>query len=312
MKDTFKIITAGRLGVGEPNPRAWLDVAGNVGIGGPSPSDHLDVHGDEVEPPLDLVEFARGRKVHQALAKNASPDWLRIVAKSDEREATIYIYDEISWFGVLAEDVVSQLQELDVDTLHVRINSPGGSVFEGVAIANLLKAHKAKVITYNDSLCASIATIIFLAGDERYVADNSLFMVHKPSSLVWGTSEEMRKEADVLDMIEGTLLTTYEKASTLGRPELEALLEAETFLSAADTIANGFAQAEFESSKMAAKADRSKFDLTAFANAPAPAPAAPSKKSPSASESSEPTKGPEQNTPPLALLLLEAEALQIQ
>jgi ATP-dependent Clp protease protease subunit len=261
------------------------------------------------EPAVDIIEFVKARKVNKKLAKNASKDWLRIVNQEGSREATIYIYDEISWFGILAEDVISQIQDLDVDTIHVRINSPGGSVFEGVAIANLLKAHKAKIVTYNDSLAASIATIIFLAGDERHVADNSLFMMHKPSSIVWGTADEMRQEAEVLDMIEGTLLTTYENASNLERSELTDMIDAETWLDAEQCVEHGFADEEFEASQMAAKADRSKFDFSAFLNAPETA----SRKNKSATKTSPPKgdEGPVNETPPLALLELEAEALQL-
>ena len=260
-------------------------------------------------PGVDLIEFAKARKVNKKLAKNTSKDWLRIVNQESTREATIYIYDEISWFGVLAEDVIQQIQDLDVDTIHVRINSPGGSVFEGVAIANLLKAHKAKVITYNDSLAASIATIIFLAGDDRHVADNSLFMMHKPSSIVWGTAEEMRQEAEVLDMIEGTLLTTYENGSNLERSELVEMIAAETWLDAKQCVEHGLADAEFEPSQMAASADRSKFDFSAFHNAPEKE----TRKNKSATKTSTPSgdEGPVNETPPLSLLEREAEALQL-
>lgn len=262
------------------------------------------------KPSVDLIEFAKARKVNKQLAKSASKDWIRVTNEAGSREATIYIYDEISWFGVLAEDVVSQIQDLDVDKIHVRINSPGGSVFEGVAIANILKAHKAKIVTYNDSLCASIATIIFLSGDERHVADNSLFMMHKPSSIVWGTADEMRQEAEVLDMIEGTLLTTYENASTVDRAELATMLEAETWLDATQCVEYGFADDDFEASAMAAKADRSRFDLSAFDNAPAPK----TRKNKSETKTSSPNGegGPVNETPPLALLKKQAEVMGLR
>lgn len=260
-------------------------------------------------PDFDVLQFAKDRKVNKKLAKNVSKDWMRLVNQEEVREATLYIYDEISWFGVLAEDVIAQIQDLDVDTLHVRINSPGGSVFEGVAIANLLKAHKAKVITYNDSLAASIATIIFLAGDERHVADNALFMMHKPSSIVWGTSDEMRQEAEVLDMIEGTLLTTYENSSYLDREELADMVAATTWFDAAECIEHGFADEEFAASQMVATADRSSFDISAFENVPENF----SRKNKSATKTETPKgeEGPVNETPPTALLQMEAEALAL-
>ena len=265
---------------------------------------------------VDLIEFAKARKVNKQLAKNQSKDWLRIVNQEGAREATIYIYDEISWFGILAEDVLAQIQGLDVDTIHVRINSPGGSVFEGVAIANVLRAHSAKVVTYNDSLCASIATIIFLAGDERHVADNSLFMMHKPSSIVWGTAEEMRQEAEVLDMIEGTLTTTYENNSELSRDEISNMLEAETWLDASQCLEHGFATEEFAAMQIAAKLNT--YDLSAFDNAPKPKSEksedkkkASKKQSSTRTDAPEGDEGPVNEVPPRALLEREVEALNL-
>jgi ATP-dependent Clp protease, protease subunit len=159
--------------------------------------------------------------------------------------AEVYIYDQIGedWFtggGVTAKRFVNELADVKAGKIHLHVNSPGGSVFDGVAIFNALQRHPAKVTTYIDGLAASIASVIALAGDQVVMAANSLFMIHNPWGGVQGTAEDMRKMAEVLDKVRETLVNTYEDKTTLTRDELEAALDAETWFTAQEALAAGF------------------------------------------------------------------------
>ena len=103
------------------------------------------------------------------------------------------------------------MQKITAGTINVRINSPGGNVFDGVAIANAIKSHPAKTVVYIDGIAASIASIIALAGDEVVMAENAFFMFHEAWSITIGSAEDLRKEADLLDKIDGVLAQTYVK-----------------------------------------------------------------------------------------------------
>jgi ATP-dependent Clp protease, protease subunit len=170
--------------------------------------------------------------------------WYEIKNKTDKAE--IWIYEQIGedfWTGggVTSKDFQKDLSEISALKIDLHINSPGGQVFEGVAIYNLLKNHKAAITTYIDGMAASIASVIALAGDKVVMAANALFMMHNPSGIVMGTAPDMRKMADVLDKVRDTLLTVYAGRSTRSEQDIIGLLEAETWLNAEEALAAGFA-----------------------------------------------------------------------
>src|SRR5690625_1332898 len=204
----------------------------------------------------------------RALSGDLQPNgnWFAI-RNQTETSADVYIYDEISWFGIIATDIASQINGLDVDTINLHINSPGGLVFDGVAILNLFRNHKARVIVHIDGLAASIASVIAMAGDEIHIADNAMVMVHNPLVMMIGNAAELRKEADVLDQIKETLITSYQTHSNLDRDELALIMDEETWMDADAAITNGFATHKKEAKKEAASIT-SRFDFTTFANAP--------------------------------------------
>mgnify|MGYP001582012276 CR=1 FL=1 len=121
------------------------------------------------------------------------------VRAAADNSAEIFIYDFIDDWGVKAADLVPQIAALKVDLITVRINSPGGNVFDGVAIYNALRQHSARVVVQIDAMAASIATLIALGGDELRMASNALFMIHDPSAITMGTATDHRKTADLLD-----------------------------------------------------------------------------------------------------------------
>lgn len=172
----------------------------------------------------------------------------------DARHAEILIYDEIA-SGCIADVLglvsakrfVSDLMALDVDTITLRINSPGGDVFDGVAIYNALRDHDARVSVKVDGLAASIASVIMLAGDERHVGIGAKVMIHNPWCMTMGESSDMRKTADLLDDIRDGILDVYVDRTGADRDELAAAMGAETWFSSKDALAMGFATAVDES-----------------------------------------------------------------
>jgi ATP-dependent Clp protease, protease subunit len=113
--------------------------------------------------------------------------------------AEIVIYDEIGAFGIPAKAFIDELKALgSVPELTLRINSPGGSVFDGVAIYNALQRHEARITVRIDGLAASIASMIAMAGDEVVMPENAMLVLHDPSGMVMGTAQDMRAAEVVL------------------------------------------------------------------------------------------------------------------
>ena len=151
-----------------------------------------------------------------------------------------------------AKSFAAELEKLPegVRTIRVHINSPGGDVSGGVTIANVLRAQRVmkgrKVETIIEGLAASAASVIAMAGDPVRMSDNGLMMVHNPWSRAAGEAGDMRKAAEVLDKYRDTLVTTSQWHSELSAEKIEALMDAETWMSADEAVANGFADEAIE------------------------------------------------------------------
>ncbi len=166
--------------------------------------------------------------------------WFRIENKSDD-VATIRIDHEIGGWGVTAADFVRELHGLSVGTINVHINSPGGDVFDGVAIHNALTSYPAVVNTYVDGLAASAASFIAQAGKTRTMGRYATMMIHNPSGGVWGGSTEMRKMADLLDKLRDTICRLYADRSGSSDTDWNALMDAETWMTAEEAVEFGLA-----------------------------------------------------------------------
>lgn len=157
----------------------------------------------------------------------------------------LLIFDDIGggWMGgITAAMIREQLTVMgDVSELHIRINSDGGSVTEGMAIYSALRAHPARKVAYVEGVAASMASVILQAADERHVAAGSYVMIHNPSGGAEGESEDLRRVADLLDKMRGDLLDIYEARTKQPRSKLEGWVDAETWMSAEEAVANGFA-----------------------------------------------------------------------
>lgn len=190
----------------------------------------------------------------------------KVENKKKAAEATVYIYDEIGWFGVTAEDFVKDLNALKEDTIHIRLNSPGGTVFDGTAIYNAIKQHKSKIIVHVDGIAASIASVLAMAADEIVMAENAYMMIHDPWSIVIGNAATMREEADLLDKFGGTISQSYAKRTGLEEGAVDELMANETWMTAEEALDMGFADKLEEVDE---EDDRKNlFDLSVFANVP--------------------------------------------
>jgi ATP-dependent Clp protease, protease subunit len=178
--------------------------------------------------------------------------------------AEIVIYDEIGAFGIPAKAFIDELKALGpVAELTLRINSPGGSVFDGVAIYNALERHSATITVWIDGLAASIASMIAMAGDEVVMPENAMLVLHDPSGMVVGTAADMRATADALDKMKAGMIAAYRAKSRRDDAEILALMAAETWLSAEEAVALGLADRVEQPVRMAAH-----FDLSRFHNPP--------------------------------------------
>lgn len=161
-------------------------------------------------------------------------------------EADLYIFGDITkyrWFekDTDAYGIVKELEELEVDTLNVHINSYGGDVSEGLAIYNVLKNKGVKVVTYCDSFACSAASVVFMAGDERIMNEASLLMVHNPWTYMRGNAKDFRKQADDMDKIAQASVKAYMSRVNISEEKLKKLLDDESWITAEDAKEYGFA-----------------------------------------------------------------------
>ena len=169
--------------------------------------------------------------------------WFEIINKADKAE--IWIYEQIGedfWTGggVTAKSFQKELAGIKASQIDLHINSPGGEVFDGITIYNLIKQHPANVTAHIDGLAASIASVIALAGDTVIMAENALFMIHNPWGFAMGDASEMRKTADLLDKIGGSLVTAYATKSGKSDDEISVLMDSETWMTAQEAKDAGF------------------------------------------------------------------------
>ena len=135
--------------------------------------------------------------------------------KAEAGEAEVWLYDEIgeNWWGegISAKAFIDELNGLPlaVQTVRVRINSPGGDVFDGFAMYQALLRHRAKIIVEIDALAASAASVVAMGGSEIRMADTSLLMVHDPWSYAMGSAADMRAMADLLDQVTESILDVF-------------------------------------------------------------------------------------------------------
>lgn len=184
---------------------------------------------------------------------NDTQRWYSIKAKANNT-AEIYIYDEIGCWGISAQEFSKDLKALgNIKNLDLHIHSPGGSVFDGIAIYNLLNTYPATKTVYIDGLAASIASFIAMVGEKIIMPENAMMMIHKPWGIQGGDADDMRKYADLLDQVENVLITAYAKKTGKSNEEIAEMLAEETWLSGQECVEHGFADQLAEPVKAMAK-----------------------------------------------------------
>ena len=179
---------------------------------------------------------------------NKVKKYFALAINENETEANINIYGDITSWDWFESDVSSytlskQLEALPstIAKINVYINSYGGEVAEGLAIYNALKRHKAKVVTYCDGFACSIASVIFMAGDERVMSNASLLMIHNAWTFAQGNAKDLRKQADDLDVITQASVNAYMNGVNITEEELKEMLYNETWIASAEALEKGFA-----------------------------------------------------------------------
>lgn len=226
---------------------------------------------------------------HPQAREKRTESWFSMKAQTDDN-ADIYIYDEIGFYGVTAKQFVSDLQALgEVKHINLHINSPGGSIFEGIAIFNALKYHPASITVHIDGVAASMASVIAMVGNPVIMPANSFMMIHKPWAVAGGDADDMRDFAELLDKTEAVLIPAYAAKTGLTREVIAGMLKEETWMDGTQCVSLGFADQLIPAVQTMARIDSKRIEeyenmpenlrnmLTppqnSLTNAPAPAPA---------------------------------------
>lgn len=199
------------------------------------------------------------------LLKNNAEKGEPIHAEKKGDEATLYLYDAIGdWYGVSAKDFCKALAGIDAGTIHLRINSPGGDVFEARTIATALKQCGKTVVAHIDGVCASAATYVALAASSVEMAQGSFFMIHQAWAGIIGNSAELRDLAALLDKVDDSIIADYVAKSGEDADSIKQLMAAETWMTAQEALDFGFVDSVYDGKT----ADCSRWDLSAYENAP--------------------------------------------
>lgn len=192
----------------------------------------------------------------------------RFECNQSDKRATLYLYGDIGaefFDGIGSEEVALALEAVPSDMpIDVRINSLGGAIHEGVAIYNLLRERSAEVVTHVDGYAASIAALIFMAGDRRTMAQSSRLMVHDPWGGVEGGADDFRRYASQLDQAKDMLLGVFSDRTGQDREQVAEMMAAETWMLSPRAAELGFATEVRDAAAIAAYART----WDAFKNAP--------------------------------------------
>jgi ATP-dependent protease ClpP protease subunit len=189
--------------------------------------------------------------------------WFEI-SNASEASADVYIYDSIGAYGVSAAGFIAEINAIKAPVINLHLNSGGGSVFDGLAIYTGIQSHPARVRVLIDGIAASMAGVIAMAGDEIVMAENAFLMIHRVSSGVEGTAETMRAEAALLEKLEEQIVAIYAARTGKSPGALFKAMQAETWYSAAESLAEGFC-----TSVAPLKSPSNCVDLSKFSKTPA-------------------------------------------
>ncbi len=196
---------------------------------------------------MPWIELVAERRQNQ-LPLGAKPpeeakDWFRIENSTTDPDSTdVYVYGSIGGFwGIYADEFIDELKAVTTPRVNLRLNSGGGSVFEGVAVANAIRAHPASFTVYVDSLAASIASVIMLAGDKIVFMPQAQCMVHNAAGAAFGEASEMTKMADLLDRQTRNIADAYAQRTGRSASDWLDMMAEETWFSAQEAVDIGLA-----------------------------------------------------------------------
>ena len=188
-------------------------------------------------------------------------------AETGDDSATIYLHGIIGgWWGDIDETAfIKALNEITAETIHLRIDSPGGDVFAARSMMTAIAQHKAKVIAHVDGLAASAATGICMACDEVEITAGAGFMIHNAWTIAIGNKTDMHKTGDLLDKIDAGLTDDYARRTGKSNDEIAAWMDEETWFTADEAVEHGFADRKVDVVK---KRTSNTWNLSAYKNAP--------------------------------------------
>ncbi|MFM0218272.1 head maturation protease, ClpP-related [Paraburkholderia caledonica] len=208
---------------------------------------------------LSLPEIRADHRLNSA-QYDVRPDALEkwepgVRAAAGDDSASISIYDQIgdNWegTGITAKRISAALRNIGARNLTVNVNSPGGDFFEGVAIYNLLREHKAKVTVNVMGLAASAASVIAMAGDEILMGDGAFLMIHNAWTVAIGNRHDIAQAAEVLAPFDAAMAKVYSQRAGISEAEAAALMDKETWIGAEQAVADGFATGLLDSAQVA-------------------------------------------------------------
>ncbi|HWG77817.1 MAG TPA: head maturation protease, ClpP-related [Steroidobacteraceae bacterium] len=182
-------------------------------------------------------------RLSQLVARNRSrPRRYEVRHQAGSESATVYLYDMIDPdFGIGADQFVKDLNAISAPRIDLHINSPGGDVFDGRAIASAIAAHPSNVVAHIDGLAASAASTVAMAADEVEMAPGSFLMIHRAWTLAFGNAEDLQETAALLEKIDGSLAADYVAQTGNSLEQVTDWMNAETWFTADEALANGFA-----------------------------------------------------------------------
>lgn len=204
---------------------------------------HLKAHIEDANQANQLSEDLSSRlKFTRPMARlqQRQVDWYSI-SNQDTGTAEIYIYDEIGYLAISAKDFVNDLNKLKNQNIDVHLNTPGGEVFDGIAIYNALKAHKANVTCYVDGVAASIGSVIAMAGDKVVMAKNAQMMIHDGYGMCVGNSADMKEMMLLLDKTSDNIASIYAEKTSTNPNKWRQMMQDTTWFSADQAVKAGLA-----------------------------------------------------------------------
>ncbi|KZK96331.1 ATP-dependent Clp protease proteolytic subunit [Pseudovibrio sp. Ad5] len=197
--------------------------------------------------------------------KNGDGTGLIVRNLDEEGEVEVLVYDQIGSWGISSESFAQRIKSLDADIIHMRLDSPGGDVFQARAMKTTLEQIDARVIVHIDGVAASAASYLMLGGDEIVIAKGAMVMIHNAWSFTIGDAKEHEKSAHVLEKIDSSIRYDYAKKTSKSEDEFRTMMDEETWFDADEALEIGLVDRVFEKDGGA----NNRYDLSIYENTPA-------------------------------------------